>query len=263
MGDGPRGAGGQRRHRAGRRPRRVHPHPRGEPRDPARQPGADDGRGTRRRNRGHPVAQPAAGRRFQVQPAARRTRRLRRHVGHRRAGQRADPRQHRGRAEGDLREGPCRRRFLRLPRHLRRRPAAGPRPRRDPRRGGPHRSRPSGRRERRLLGGDRRSAPPGPDSGQSAGRPDVALHDAGLGRQDPDGLLLTLRDGLAGGPQGRLRHRHGQRRRRGPPRHRDARRGPDESQPLPGRGDRAPLRWGTAGLAGPHAHRQDPASRAR
>ena len=30
------------------------------------------------------------------------------------------------------------------------------------------------------------------------GRPDLAVHDAGLGRQDPDGLLVAVRDGLAG-----------------------------------------------------------------
>ena len=48
-----RGARRQRRHRAGRRPRRLHPDPRGQPRDHPRQPGAYDGRGPRRRHRGH------------------------------------------------------------------------------------------------------------------------------------------------------------------------------------------------------------------
>ena len=54
------------------------------------------------------------------------------------------------------------------------------------------RRRPAGRRERRLLGRDRRAARPRPDRGQPAGRPDVAVHDAGLGRQDPDGLLVAV-----------------------------------------------------------------------
>ena len=83
----------------------------------------------------------------------------------------------------------------RLPRRLRRRPAARRRPRRDPRRRRPHRRRPARRRERRLLGRDRRAARPRPDRGQPARRPDVALHDARLGRQDPDGLLVPVRDG--------------------------------------------------------------------
>ncbi|WP_324278536.1 phosphoglucomutase [Blastococcus brunescens] len=45
-------------------------------------------------------------------------------------------------------------------------------------------------RQRRLLGRDRRTPPPGPHRGQSAGRPHLAVHDPGLGRQDPHGLLL-------------------------------------------------------------------------
>ena len=68
---------------------------------------------------------------------------------------------------------------------------------RDPRRGDPHRRRPAGRGERRLLGRDRRAAQPRPDGGQPAGRRDVAVHDAGHRRQDPDGLQFAERDGLA------------------------------------------------------------------
>ena len=64
------------------------------------------------------------------------------------------------------------------------------------------RRRPAGRRVGRLLGGDRRAAPARPDGGQPARRPDLAVHDAGLGRQDPDGLLLPQRDGLADQPDG-------------------------------------------------------------
>ena len=54
----------------------------------------------------------------------------------------------------------------------------------------------------RLLGGDRRAAPARPDGGQPTGGPDLAVHDAGLGRQDPDGLLLAQRDGLTDQPDG-------------------------------------------------------------
>ena len=86
---------------------------------------------------------------------------------------------------------------------VRRRPARGARPRRGPRGGRADRGRPAGRRERRLLGGDRRAAPAGPHRGQPAGRPDLAVHDAGLGRQDPDGLLVAERDGVAGAGDGR------------------------------------------------------------
>ena len=128
---------------------------------------------------------------------------------------------------------------LRLPGHLRRRPAERRRPR--PRSGGrrAHRRRPARRRERRLLGRDRRAARPRPDRGQPARRPDLAVHDAGLGRQDPDGLLVAVGDGLADRPQGRVRHRHRQRRRRRPARHRHPRRRADEPQPLPRRRDPA------------------------
>ena len=38
---------------------------------------------------------------------------------------------------------------------------------------------------------------PRPDRGQPERRPDVRVHDPRLGRQDPDGLLVAVRDGLA------------------------------------------------------------------
>ena len=41
---------------------------------------------------------------------------------------------------------------------------------------------------------------PRPHRGQPAGRPDVAVHDPRLGRQDPDGLLVAVRDGVADRP---------------------------------------------------------------
>ena len=80
-------------------------------------------------------------------------------------------------------------RHVRLPRRVRRRPAVGARPRRGARGRRAHRRRPARRRERRLLGRDRRAARARPDGREPAGRPDLALHDARLGRQDPDGLL--------------------------------------------------------------------------
>ena len=89
------------------------------------------------------------------------------------------------------------RRLLRLPRHLRRRPAERRRPRRDQGGRRPDRRRPARRGVGALLGRDRRPARPRPDRGEPAGRRDVAVHDARLGRQDPDGLLLALGDGLA------------------------------------------------------------------
>ena len=97
-----------------------------------RQPREDVGAG--RRHRGHPVAQPARGRRLQVQPAPRRPGRHRRHVGHREAGQRADRRRAARRAADPVRAGPGRGVGVRLPGHVRRRPPERGRHGRDPRR---------------------------------------------------------------------------------------------------------------------------------
>ena len=77
----------------------------------------------------------------------------------------------------------------------------------------------------------------------------VPVHDAGLGRQDPDGLLVPVRDGLADRPGGRIRRGHRQRHRRRPARHRHPGRRAAEPEPLPGRGHRLPVR-APAGLAG-------------
>ena len=92
-----------------RRGRRLHADTRDLARDPRPQPGAQ--RAARRRDRRHPVAQPARGRRLQVQPAQRRPRRHRRHG--------LDP----GRGQPPARSGPGRgaadrprRRRLRRPR---------------------------------------------------------------------------------------------------------------------------------------------------
>ena len=69
----------------------------------------------------------------------------------------------------------------------------------------PHRRRPARRGERRLLGRDRRALRPRPDRGQPGGGRDVPVHDAGLGRQDPDGLLIAVRDGQPDPPPARVR----------------------------------------------------------
>ena len=70
-----------------------------------------------------------------------------------------------------------------------------------------------------------------------------------LGRQDPDGLLVAVRDGGADRAEGPLRRRVRQRRRRRPPRHRHARRRPAEPEPLPRGRDRLPVP-APPGLAG-------------
>ncbi|MGX1240118.1 hypothetical protein RKD46_001222 [Streptomyces pseudovenezuelae] len=171
-----------------------------------------------------PSHNPARRRRLQVQPAERRPRRFR--------GDLLDPgpcqRDHHRRPEGRTAHPvqPCpgrpRHRTPRLPRRLRGRPAERAGSRRDPLRRGTHRRRPAGRCLRRLLGPDRRGAPTRPHGGQPAHRPHLALHDAGLGRQDPHGLLVAVRHGLAHRAARPVRHRHRQRRRLRPARHRHA-----------------------------------------
>ena len=119
---------------------------------------------------------------------------------------------------------------------------------------------PAGRRVRRVLGRDRRALRPRPHRGEPDGRPALGVHDARLGRQDPDGLLVAVRDGLAGRPHGGrpgpVRHRDRQRRRLRPARHRHARRA-DEPEPLPRGRHRLPVRRRAPGLAGRHRDRQD------
>ena len=79
MGDGTRGARSERRHRARRRRRPVHPDAGHLPCHPAPQRRPHDRCRAGRWNRRHAVAQPSEGRRLQVQPAPRRTGRHRRH----------------------------------------------------------------------------------------------------------------------------------------------------------------------------------------
>ena len=140
-------------------------------------------------------------------------------------------------------QGPRRRRArrVRLPRRVRARPREHHRHRGDPQRGRAHRRRPAGRRIGRVLGADRRGARPRPHGREPRRRPDLAVHDARLGREDPHGSVVAVRDGVARRATRRVRHPHGQRRRRRPPRHRHARRGPHEPEPLPRGRDRLPV----------------------
>ena len=110
----------------------------------------------------------------------------------------------------------------------------------------------------RLLGRDRQPARARPHRGEPAGRRDLAVHDPRLGRQDPDGLLLAVGDGLPRRAEGQVRHRDRQRRRLRPARHRHAGRRADEPQPLPRGRDPVPLRRRPTRLAGRRADRQDP-----
>ncbi len=165
-------AGGARRQwrpRAVRRPRRIHADPGGVPGDPGTQRARLGP--PRRRDRGHPVAQPAHGRRLQVQPAGRRPGRYRHHPVDPGPGQRT-ARQRPGRRSADpLRAGGRGRhhRAVRLPRRLCVRARPGRRPGRGQGGRDAHRRGPARRGQRRLLGRDRRALRPGPD-GRQPGR---------------------------------------------------------------------------------------------
>ncbi len=256
MGERTGGPRRQRRDGAGRQPRPLHTDARAVARDPHPQRRENDG--TRGRRGHHALAQPATRRRLQVQPARRRARGQRHHRLGAGPGERLS-RQGSGRcAQGPARPGSCGRHHchVRLSRRVRRRPALRARPRRCARYRRAHRRRPPGWRQRRLLGRDRRSAPARPDGRQPARRPDVALHDARLGRQDPHGLFLPVRHGEPHCGAYGVRHRDRQRRGRRPARHRDAGRRAAEPQPLPRRGDRVRVRHAHR-LAGGCCDRQD------
>ena len=119
----------------------------------------------RRRHRRHAVAQSAAVRRLQVQPAARRSGRHGRHAVDRGPRQRAASptacaawRACRSRAPAPRRRRTGTTTSTRTSRDL----AVGRRSRRDPRQQGAHRRRPARRREPRVLGRDRRALRPRP-----------------------------------------------------------------------------------------------------
>ena len=112
------------------------------------------------------------------------------------------------------------------------------------------------RRGGALLAADHRALWLACDRRQRRGRSDLPLHDGGLGRQDPDGLLLALRDGAADRHARQIRRRLCQRHRRRPPRHRDPLQRLDESEPLPRRRDRLSVRASPAMAQGQRG-RQD------
>ena len=132
VGVGAGGAGRQRRCGDDRFGRPLHPDAGGQPRHPDVQPRPRQRSG--RRHRGHAVAQPAARRRLQVQPAQRRTRRHRRHRRDRQAGQRDPARRAQGGEAGAAGPGAADRAAPRLHGRLRRRPAERRRRARHPRR---------------------------------------------------------------------------------------------------------------------------------
>ena len=93
-------------------------------------------------------------------------------------------------------------------------------------------------------------------------RSDLPLHDRGLGRQDPDGLLLALCDGAVDRTARQVRCRLCQRHRRRPARNRDPLQRTDESQPLPCRRD-LPICSSTARNGAGEARSARPSSAAR
>ena len=227
------GAGGQRRrHHAGDE-RRVHADAGGVARDHHAQPRAHVQAG--RRHRRHAVAQPARQRRLQVQPDQRRPGRRRHHEAGAERGQRVPREGPRGRQAHDVREGARRADHAspRLPRVVCGRPRQRGRHGRDPRLEDPPGRRPAGRRRRALLEPHRRPVPARPHRRQRRRRPDLRLHDDGLGRQDPHGSVVALRDGAPGRPEEPVRRRLRLRHRPRPPRHRHAQRRPDAAQRLP------------------------------
>ena len=237
---------GARRRRRRRRRRRLHADAGDLARDPHAQPRRQPRAPPARRDRRHAVAQPARRRRLQVQPAARRAGRHRRHRLDRARGQRLleDGLRRRRRASVRRRRTSTAARLRLAPTSttcasvidldaIRARRAAA-------------RRRPARRRERRLLAGDRRAPRARPRDRQRRGRPDLPLRPARLGRQDPDGLLVAVRDGAAARARRPLRRRVRQRPRRRPPRHRHAGRRPAEPQPPPRRVHRLPVRRRTA-----------------
>ena len=78
------------------------------------------------------------------------------------------------------------------------------------------------RRRRALLAADHRALRHQRLDRERRRRSDLPFHDRGLGRQDPDGLFLALRDGEPDPDARQVRRRLCQRYRCRPPRHRDA-----------------------------------------
>ena len=89
---------------------------------------------------------------------------------------------------------------------------------------------PARRRGGALLGTDQRNLRPEHRGREPEGRSDFLVHDRRSRRQDPHGLLQSLRDGPARRPQGSVSRRLRQRSRLGPARHRHAVGRVDESR---------------------------------
>ena len=181
-----------------------------------------------RRHRHHAVAQSARGRRLQIQSAAMAARPIPTSPAWiENARQRAS----RGRAAGvrrmpydRARKAPCDA-SPRLHQALCRRPRQRRRHGRDPRIRREDRDRSAGRRRACITGSRSSSATAStPTVVNDAVDPTFRFMTAGLGRQDPDGLLLALCDGAADRDARQVRRRLRQRHRRRPPRHRDAHR---------------------------------------
>ena len=147
-------------------------------------------------------------------------------------------------------------RAVRLHFELRQRSRIGGGPGRGARRASFAGGRPAGRGRRAVLGPDRRAVRAFDDGGACGPGPDVPLHDSRLGREDPDGLFVTLRDGGVDRDEGPVRCRVRLRHRSRPPRDCNAQRRVDESEPLPGSGDLVPV-FQPAGLEGERGGRQN------
>ena len=205
----------------------------------------------RRRHRDHAFAQPAARRRLQIQPAARRPGRHRRHRLGAGPRQRALAREQRRREAPELRSGQAREHHARA--RFCRRVRGGSRER------GRHRGdsrdkaapgrRSIGRREHRLLVAHRRTLRARHQCREPHGRSALFVHDRRPRRQDPHGLLEPLRDGQARRAEGQIRHRVRQRSGLGPTRHRHAVGGLDESESLPRGRDSLPVHASPAVVA--------------
>ena len=88
---------------------------------------------------------------------------------------------------------------------------------------------------------DRRALRPRPHRRQRRGRSDLPLHDGRLGRPDPHGPVVALRDAAPDRAEGSLRHRLRLRHRPRPARHRHPERGAAAAESLSGGGDRLPV----------------------
>ena len=198
-------------------------------------------RPARRRHRHHAFTQSAGGWRLQVQPAARRSRRHRRDPldsGPRERAARSETTQSVRRVTADAARTASTTRQDDLVRPVRGRSGRGHRHRVDPRRERDDWRGPARWRIAAVLAGHRRALPPEHHHRQLDDRSGVRLHDARSRRQDPDGLLQPVRDGVARRAAGPVSGRRRERSRCRPARHRHAVGRADEPESLSGGRDR-------------------------